>query len=132
MKLFISHSELDSKFAVRLAADLRNEGCDVWLDKWEISPGDKLVERIEEGLAGAEVFLLLLSPESVVSPWVDYERQAWLAMQIADERTARAERRSPRRTLIPVLYRDSEIPTFLQAIRYVRINDEQYLSLIHI
>lgn len=129
MKAFISHSSKDKKFVLRLATDLRTrEGIDAWLDQWEINPGDRILERIEEGFSEADVFVLVLSPDSVNSRWVEYERQAWLIMQIDEEKRAKEESRPPARRLIPVLYRDCQKPAFLQPIHHVRITDQNYES----
>jgi hypothetical protein len=107
MKTFISHSSIDKPFVERLATDLRTrEGIDAWLDKWEILPGDSIPAKLEEGLSSASVFLLVLSPESVNSQWVSYERQTWLTEQIDEEVRANQESRIPNRRLIPVLYKD--------------------------
>jgi len=127
MKAFISHSSKDADFVHRLATDLRvHEGIDAWWDRWEINPGDKIPDRIEEALCEADVFILVLSPDSVSSPWVEYERQAWLTMQIEEEKRAREESRLPARRLIPVLYRDCQKPPFLQPNHHVRIPDQEY------
>lgn len=126
-KAFISYSSSDERFVSRLAGDLRTrEGIDVWLDQWEINPGDRIPERIEEGLSEADVFILVLSPESVNSQWVEYERQAWLMLQIDEEKRAKEESRPATRRLIPVLYRDCQKPAFLQPLHHVRISDQDY------
>lgn len=127
VKAFISHSSSDKRFVLRLAGDLRTrEGIDAWLDQWEINPGDRIPERIEEGISEADVFILVLSPESVNSQWVEYERQAWLMMQIDEEKRAEEESRPPMRRLIPVLYRDCKKPAFLKPIHHVMITDQDY------
>jgi len=127
MKVFISHSSVDKEFVQRLATDLRTrKGIDAWFDQWEINPGDRIPERLEEGLSEAEVLTLVLSPDSVNSEWVEYERQAWLAMQIEEEKRAKDESRPPARRLIPVLYRDCQKPAFLQPIHHVKITDQEY------
>lgn len=127
MKVFISYSSEDKDFVVRLAEDLRTrEGMDAWLDRWEISPGDKIPERIEEAISKAEAFIIVLSPDSVNSRWVEYERQAWLTMQIDEEKRAQEESRSPTLRLIPVLYRDCVKPVFLRPIQHVEITDQNY------
>jgi hypothetical protein len=127
MKAFISHSSIDKPFVERLATDLRTrEGIDAWLDKWEILPGDRIPEKLEEGLSNAGIFVLVLSPESVNSQWVSYERDAWLTAQVNEEKRARQESRTPSRRLIPVLYKDCEKPFFLQSFLHVSINDENY------
>ena len=127
MRVFISYSSRDEEFVLRLAADLGSrEEIDVWLDKWEIRPGDRVPEKLEEGLSKADVLILVLSPDSVNSRWVDYERQAWLALQIKEEKQASQESRPPARRLIPVLYRDCQKPAFLLPIQHVRITDQKY------
>ena len=129
MKVFISYSSKDKDFALRLATDLRMcERIDVWLDQWEINPGDRIPERIEEGLSEAGFFILVLSPDSVNSQWVEYERQTWLTMQIDEERRAQEQSYSPTRHLIPILYRDCPKPAFLQPIHHVEITDQNYKS----
>lgn len=129
MKIFISYSTKDKKFVNRLATDLRTRaGIDAWLDNWEINPGDKIPEKIETGLSEANVFLLVLSPESITSRWVEYERQVWLMMQIDEEKLAQKESRTPARRLIPVLYEDCQKPAFIQPIHHIKINEEDYDS----
>ncbi|MCU0518100.1 MAG: toll/interleukin-1 receptor domain-containing protein [Oscillatoria sp. Prado101] len=127
MKTFISHSSIDKPFVERLATDLRTgEGIDAWLDKWEILPGDSIPAKLEEGLSSASVFVLVLSPQSVDSQWVSYERQTWLTEQIEEEVRAKQESRIPNRRLIPVLYKDCEKPPFLKHLLHVSINDQNY------
>ncbi|MGB7439771.1 MAG: toll/interleukin-1 receptor domain-containing protein [Coleofasciculaceae cyanobacterium] len=127
MKAFISHSSIDKPFVERLATDLRTrEGIDAWLDKWEIMPGDRIPEKLEEGLANAGTLVLVLSPDSVNSQWVSYEKDAWLTAQVDEEKQAKLESRSPVRRLIPVLYKDCEKPFFLKSFLHVGINDENY------
>ncbi|MFP5273818.1 toll/interleukin-1 receptor domain-containing protein [Coleofasciculus sp.] len=68
MKAFISHSSIDKPFVERLATDLRTrEGIDAWYDAWEILPGDRIPDKLEEGLANAGILVLVLSPDSVNS-----------------------------------------------------------------
>jgi len=127
MKVFISHSSIDKPFVERLATDLRTrEGIDAWLDKWEILPGDRIPEKLEEGLSQAGILVLVLSPESVKSQWVSYEKDAWLTAQVNEEKRAMQEARTPNRRLIPVLYKDCEKPFFLQSFLHVSINDQNY------
>ena len=127
MKAFISHSSIDKPFVERLATDLRiREGIDAWLDKWEILPGDRIPKKLEEGLSSAGIFVLVLSPDSVNSQWVSYEKDAWLTAQVNEEVRARQESRIPSRRLIPILYKNCEKPFFLQSFLHISINDENY------
>ena len=48
-KVFISHASEDKdRFVLGLATKLRDSGVDAWLDKWEMLPGDSLVDKIFE------------------------------------------------------------------------------------
>lgn len=127
MKAFISHSSIDKPFVERLATDLRSrEGINAWLDKWEILPGDRIPDKLEEGLANANILVLVLSPDSVNSQWVSYEKDAWLMAQVEEEKRAKLELLTPSRRLIPVLYKDCQKPFFLQSFLHVSINDDNY------
>jgi len=127
MKAFISHSSIDKPFVERLATDLRTrEGIDAWLDKWEILPGDRIPDKLEDGLTNAGILVLVLSPDSVNSQWVSYEKDAWLMAQVEEEKRAKLESLTPNRRLIPVLYKDCQKPFFLQSFLHISINDDNY------
>jgi hypothetical protein len=113
-KLFISHSLKDRDFAERLARDLLKNGQDVWLDKWEIQPGDSIVNKIfEEGLANASAFAIVLSKESVRSKWVREELNIATISRI--ENLTR---------VIPLLKEDVDIPTALRTLHWVDMRSD--------
>jgi len=58
-KVFISHASEDKdRFVLAFAEKLRARGIDAWLDKWEMYPGDSLVEKIfEEGIKQAQAII---------------------------------------------------------------------------
>jgi hypothetical protein len=73
LSVFLSHSSKDKPFVRELADFLRRDGdIEVWLDEHEIAPGEKIVDRIGEGLA-SDFIWLVLSPDSVDSAWVKEE-----------------------------------------------------------
>lgn len=126
MKVFISYCTKDQQFVERLAKDLRTSASiDAWLDKWDILPGERIPKKIEEGISNASVFVLVLSPESIDSTWVNLEKDTWLTMQTEEEKCAKQQSCTPRR-LIPVRYKNCQLPPFLQSIKYVSINEETY------
>jgi hypothetical protein len=69
-KVFVSHASEDKdRFVLGFATELRARGVDVWLDKWEMLPGDSLVDKIfEEGIKGASAVIVVLSKFSVQKP----------------------------------------------------------------
>src|SRR5438105_1672243 len=76
-KVFISYSHQDKAVVEGLAADLNSNGVDVFFDQWDIQPGDSIVDKIfTQGLAEAQLFVVVLSKASVSSRWVREELDA--------------------------------------------------------
>lgn len=116
-KSFVSYSSKDHSFTQHLATDLIANGVDAWYDRWEISPGDSFVERLNEGLAGCEIFLVVLSQASVRSRWVTEELNAATIARI--ERQAR---------LIPLKIEECAVPPLLEALQWVDFQKQTYDS----
>jgi uncharacterized protein YjbI with pentapeptide repeats len=70
---FISYSTKDQKFADRLYADLQNKGVRCWFAPHDIRGGEKIHEQIDEAVRMHERLLLILSTNSMKSPWVKTE-----------------------------------------------------------
>lgn len=67
MKLFVSYRSTDSSNVDPIVARLRSLGYEVWQDKTSIPPGQDWWEAICEGIVGCDVFLFMVSEESVKS-----------------------------------------------------------------
>ena len=67
MTAFISYSRVNSDFAVNIAKDLKLAGFDVWLDQLDIPTGARWDDEIEKALEASNIFLIVLSPESIQS-----------------------------------------------------------------
>ena len=113
-KVFVSHASEDKeRFVLRFAQRLRERGVDAWLDKWEMGPGDSLVDKIfEEGLKEAQAVIVVLSPVSVNKPWVREELNVGLVKRI-----------NQGSKLIPVVIEDCEVPEALKSTLWERIGD---------
>ena len=79
---FISHRGEDIVLAERLAAQLMQAGYEVWLDKWIITVGDSIIEKINAGMENARYLILCYSEAWVSSPWMSREWMATLARQL--------------------------------------------------
>lgn len=114
-KVFVSHgSEDKATYAEPLARALICRGVDAWLDRWEIKPGDSLVQRIfEEGLAGAQAMLIVLSATSVGKPWVRAELDTGVVRRIAGTLK-----------VIPIIVDDCEVPESLKATLWMDLRQE--------
>lgn len=111
-KVFLSHASDDKqRFVVAFAKRLRENGVDAWLDKWEMLPGDSLVDKIfEEGLKEADAVIIVLSQNSIDKPWVREELNSAVVARI--ERGAK---------LIPVVLDDCSVPEALKTTLWERI-----------
>lgn len=113
-KAFISYSHNDKDIAVKLSKHLMKNGIEVWIDKWEILPGDSLVQKIfEEGLSGIDAFIVIISKSSVNSKWVKQELDVALIKRI--EGITR---------IVPVLVDETEIPDAIKPLKWIDISGD--------
>lgn len=93
--LFLSYSRKDVDKAERIIADLSALGYRVWLDSDQLRGGDHWREKIVQAIETCDRFLILLSPNSVVSEHVTKE------LVLAE---------TAQRTIIPLMIDDTELP----------------------
>jgi len=63
--VFISHASEDTnEVAVPLANELRRRGIRVWIDARELEIGDKLREKVGEGLTRSRFGVVVITPRS--------------------------------------------------------------------
>src|SRR5579859_733665 len=84
-KVFLSYTSADKQLAERVARALQAQGIETWWDTWEIKAGDRLRQKIEDGIAGCTHFVVLLTPSSVDKPWVNAELDAAFMRKLADQ-----------------------------------------------
>jgi hypothetical protein len=106
-KIFISHSSTDKPFVRRLAKGLEQAGYSVWLDEKELRVGDALSAEISAALKASPVVIVVVSPSSVKSKWLDYE------LSIATERMIKGDCR-----VIPVVIGDVTPPAQVTGLLY--------------
>ena len=105
---FLSHSSIDKRFVRRLAADLVANGVKVWIDEQRILVGDSIPEKIAQGLAESDFFLIVVSCNSVESAWVKKELNSALVHEIERRKVA----------VLPIKLDDVKMPD--------SINDKHY------
>jgi hypothetical protein len=102
-RLFLSHSSADKRFVHQLAVDLTSRRIPVWFDKWELKVGDSLSAKISEGINSSGWLAVVLSKNSVESPWFKKELNAALARELRDQNVF----------VLPIVLDDCKIPLFL-------------------
>ncbi|MBL8147573.1 MAG: TIR domain-containing protein [Anaerolineae bacterium] len=102
--VFISYSRKDERFARQLATALSNRGYDVWIDVEDIPAGMKWSSAIQQGLDSANVMVVVISPDSMVSTNVEDEWQYFL---------------DQRKPVVPILLREAKVHFQLSRIQYI-------------
>lgn len=113
--VFISHNWGDKGFARRLADDLMIRGVKVWIDEGEIKLGDSLIEKIRKGIDEMDYLAVVISPESVESEWVKKEVDIAMNQEIEGKQVK----------VLPLLYRQCELPGFLKGKLYADFTSEE-------
>lgn len=90
--VFLSHNGKDKPAVEQLAHKLEDKGLKVWLDKWNLIPGNSWQEEIEEALDNCQTFAVFLGP-SGIGPWENVEMRSALSDRVIDRN----------RRVIPVL-----------------------------
>jgi hypothetical protein len=120
--LFLSHSSRDKNFVRKLAEDLTFCEVDVWLDEWEIGPGDSLHDMIGEALEQSRFVGVVLGENFADSRWArDELKQAFSR-----------EKRSNDTIVLPLLSGDCEIPAFLEDKVFLDFRDKYYIALFRL
>ena len=84
---FISYSTKDQNFADLLHSQLRSKGVRVWLATQDLKIGDRFRSKIDEAIRLYDKLLLVLSENSVKSPWVEAEVEAAFEKERKQKRT---------------------------------------------
>ena len=103
-KFFFSYSRADSEFVLKLAADLRSTGANLWLDQLDIPAGHRWDRAVEQALKACPGLFVVLSPPSVASD------------NVIDEVSFGIENG---KTILPILYKDCDIPFRLKRFQYI-------------
>jgi hypothetical protein len=83
LDVFISHATEDKEDVARpLAEALRKLGLRVWYDEFELSVGDSLRRKIDNGLARSRFGIVVLSPSFFEKNWPQYELDGLVAKEV--------------------------------------------------
>ena len=86
MALFVCYSHTDKEFVDKLAHALVENKAHVWVDRWELTVGDSLVQRVQDAISEADALLVILSKASVQSEWCKKELSAGLMRELSEKR----------------------------------------------
>ncbi|MBI3914163.1 MAG: SUMF1/EgtB/PvdO family nonheme iron enzyme [Chloroflexi bacterium] len=110
-KFFITHSWNDIDFARRLFKDLTASGLDGWMDDSAVRGGQRLAEEINRGLEGCDVYLSIMSPAALDSPWCWEEINAAITL-------ANRHGRDRQLSIVSIIAAKCELPALLSSRLY--------------
>lgn len=110
-QVFISYSRKDLSFVEKLSADLEAAGLDVWYDKTDLSGGSHWTIEIQNAIKNSNYFIVVLSPDSAISNWVEIE------FLFASKH---------QRKIIPLMYRACDLPIYCMNLNYLDVQGRNY------
>lgn len=117
--IFLSYRSAEAEFALRLAADLKNAGVNLWMDRLDIKPGDDWIYALQNGVNDCAAIISVLSPGYVSSKYCRRE-------------LARADRMG--RPIFPVILRPvpaEDWPFEIERRQYIDFSDWQDERIYH-
>ncbi|MBD0673314.1 toll/interleukin-1 receptor domain-containing protein [Streptomyces sp. CBMA156] len=79
--VFVCYSSADRQQVVRIAERMRRKHLRVWLDDWELKPGDSIIKKVKSGIQHSRFMLAIVSENSMKSHWVQHELSASLFVE---------------------------------------------------
>ena len=76
--IFISYRTTHSPWVETLAVNLRNQNYKVFLDRWELIPGQDFTTKLHEALNNSRCAILVATPDTLESGWVQQEYTSML------------------------------------------------------
>ena len=110
-QVFISYSRRDLDFVETLAADLKAASLDVWYDLSGLEGGSRWSREIEKAIRESQYVLVVLSPDSVVSKWVEEE------FLFASELNKK---------IIPLFHKQCSIPFGYRTLHFIDVQGNKY------
>ena len=115
-QVFISYSRRDLPFVEQLVSDLKKTGLNVWYDLSGLEGGSRWRVEIQNAIRKSEYVIVVLSPDSVESEWV--EREYLFSSNL-------------KRKILPILYRPCELPLNFLDLNYIDVQGENYSRNFH-
>jgi len=110
-QVFISYSRKDIEFVDRLANDLKAAGFEVWYDLSGLEAGTQWGSEIQKAIETSQFFLVVLSPNSIKSSWVERE-----FLHASDQDIK----------IIPLLYQHCALPMWSLNLHFIDMQGKNY------
>ncbi|MBN1186513.1 MAG: toll/interleukin-1 receptor domain-containing protein [Bacteroidales bacterium] len=113
--LYISHSSKDKEFVRKLANDLIKNGLTIWLDEWNMIPGESFADSMNQAMRDSKYILIIMSPAYFSSEWTKQEYNFGMYEELNSNKVK----------IIPVLYKQCDIPIPLKSKLYIDFSSSE-------
>ena len=72
--VFVSYAHADAEYVLELTKHLEEQGVPFWFDRERLEPGSKFNRKIKDAIEACSCFVLVMTPESEASEYVEEER----------------------------------------------------------
>jgi CRP-like cAMP-binding protein len=110
-RYFVSYARGDTDFVLKMTTDLEKHGIELWMDIYNLDPGESWSKQVNKGLDGCAAMLLVMTPDSLASGEVESEWNYYL---------------SKGKPIIPILAKACELPYRLYKLQYISFVDTLY------
>jgi len=114
--VFISYSRNDEIKVRALVKELENNGFYVWLDVFDIVPGEDWTKNLEKAIKNAGAFIVILTPSSVDSQPVRSE-----IIMAQDEKLP----------IIPVMMENCDSPIQIRTLQYILYDEQDMIDTVN-
>ena len=104
---FISYSSRDREVARRVAEMVRVLGFKIWMDEGALAPGQPIAAELADAVAQVQVFIIILTKNSIESGWVQNELNLALARMVEGAVH-----------VVPLVFDDCKIPIALAHLKW--------------
>jgi hypothetical protein len=108
-RIFLSYARDDYAFAHQLLSGLRNVEVEGWMDHTDIAAGAAVGAAIRSAIQKSSAIVVLVSPSSLRSGWVNFEVGAAQAL---------------RKPIVPILLKGNDLPETLEGISFLDARDK--------
>ena len=124
IKVFLSHSSNDKKYIDTIFNELQVNEIRAWYDKYEIWPGDSIVEKINEGLENSDIGIICISRNFLDSStgWTKSELNYFI------QRRMRSNKKDFICLNLDVPH--DELPPLVQDYKYIDIREPNAINLL--
>jgi hypothetical protein len=114
--IFVSYAHVDGDFVRQLVGDLRRRQIRVWFDE-RLRSGEVWHQQLRAAIGAADAFLLVLSPASVTSEYVQWE------IGVAKDLS---------RLVVPVVYQRCQRPEAVRELQSINLAKDYAAGLLNL